>query len=194
MFPGGPGGVRGAGRGVHLQPQQAVADRAVAGEVPVRRRGRQMRTEQRPCLVPSRCRHTPPPGGAHGAVPCFLEYRGTANPSRRQGGAHSAPHTRKSPGPKTRAPVMRKARGSLERRPRGCCGPDGISRVRSRCAAGCVLVRKARASCGVRAFCRLRSWRDLPCSFAAPPRGAAFVAGVSSCGRPASPCGVRAFR
>ncbi|RZU22137.1 hypothetical protein EV567_2662 [Streptomyces sp. BK239] len=45
------------------EAQEAVADGAVAGEVAVGRRGRQVRAEQRPRLVPGRCRHTPPPAG-----------------------------------------------------------------------------------------------------------------------------------
>lgn len=58
-------------RRVQRQPQQPVADRAVACHVPVGRRGRQMRAEQGPRLVPDRCRHTPPPGAARGMCPVF---------------------------------------------------------------------------------------------------------------------------
>lgn len=58
-------------RRVQRQPQQPVADRAVACRVTVGRRGRQMRAEQGPRLVPDRCRHTPPPGAARGMCPVF---------------------------------------------------------------------------------------------------------------------------
>lgn len=54
---------------VQRQSQQPVADRAVARPVAVRRRGRQMRAEQGPRLVPDRCRHTPPPGTARRTCP-----------------------------------------------------------------------------------------------------------------------------
>lgn len=137
-------------RRVQRQPQQPVADRAVACHVTVGRRGRQMRAEQGPRLVPDRCRHTPPPGAARGMCPVFgvpsecdavKAARGALRAAEGVRRFRLAPGNRKATKkPRTEgscgAARRRRARvtpaGAREEAPRRLlgaglyCGPDGI--------------------------------------------------------------------
>ncbi len=109
------------GRRVQRQPQEPVADRAVARHMPVRRRGRQVRAEQGPRLVPDRCRHTPPPGVTRGMCPVFgvpsesdavKAARGRQRAAEgfrvaaRTGGLPERPRTRRSPAPIARCGAL----------------------------------------------------------------------------------------
>ena len=139
-----------SGRGIHRQAQEAVADRAVPGQMPIRRRGGQVCAEQGPRLVPDRCRHTPPPGSV-GNGGLVSGYRGLEAPSRwrggcrahlrrcgdRPGGCRPQPPASALNGPRPQTPDGLRCLGLRTQRRRPAprcrdagltsyCGPDGI--------------------------------------------------------------------